>query len=59
MGIVSYGEDVAHHVNLSQFNNNEELIKFVKDLPQHTGTKTHTFLAIDTARYTPLAALLI
>ncbi|XP_038130977.1 integrin alpha-1 [Cyprinodon tularosa] len=50
VGIVSYGEDVAHHVNLSQFNNNEELIKFVKDLPQHTGTKTHTFLAIDTAR---------
>ncbi|KAM4719693.1 integrin alpha-1 isoform 2-T2 [Anableps anableps] len=50
VGIVSYGEDVTHHVNLSQFNNNDELLKFVKRLPQHTGTKTHTFLAIDTAR---------
>ncbi|XP_047228916.1 integrin alpha-1 isoform X2 [Girardinichthys multiradiatus] len=50
VGIVSYGEDVAHHVNLSQFNNNSKLLNFVKGLPQHTGTKTHTFLAIDTAR---------
>ncbi|XP_014834656.1 PREDICTED: integrin alpha-1 isoform X1 [Poecilia mexicana] len=50
VGIVSYGEDVKHHVNLSQFNNNDELLKFVKKIPQHLGTKTHTFLAIDTAR---------
>ncbi|XP_054908607.1 integrin alpha-1 [Poeciliopsis prolifica] len=50
VGIVSYGKDVKHHVNLSQFNNNEDLLKFVRRIPQHTGTKTHTFLAIDTAR---------
>ncbi|XP_017163289.1 integrin alpha-1 isoform X2 [Poecilia reticulata] len=50
VGIVSYGEDVKHHVNLSQFNNNKELLTFVKKIPQHLGTKTHTFLAIDTAR---------
>ncbi|XP_012735236.2 integrin alpha-1 [Fundulus heteroclitus] len=50
VGIVSYGMDVTHRVNLSQFDNNEDLLKFVKDLPRHGGTKTHTFLAIDTAR---------
>ncbi|XP_027881336.1 integrin alpha-1 isoform X1 [Xiphophorus couchianus] len=50
VGIVSYGQDVKHHVNLSQFNNNKDLLKFVRRIPQHTGTKTHTFLAIDTAR---------
>ncbi|XP_043999977.1 integrin alpha-1 [Gambusia affinis] len=50
VGIVSYGKDVKHHVNLSQFNNSEDLLKFVRRIPQHTGTKTHTFNAIDTAR---------
>ncbi|XP_037547908.1 integrin alpha-1 [Nematolebias whitei] len=50
VGIVSYGEDVTHQVNLSQFHSSSELLKFVKKLPQHGGTKTHTFLAIETAR---------
>ncbi|XP_013861959.1 integrin alpha-1 isoform X2 [Austrofundulus limnaeus] len=50
VGIVSYGEDVTHQVNLSQFHNNSQLLEFVKALPQHGGTKTHTFLAIETAR---------
>lgn len=50
VGIVSYGEDVTHQVNLSQFHDNSKLLEFVKALPQHRGTKTHTFLAIETAR---------
>lgn len=55
VGIVSYGEDVTHQVNLSQFHNNSKLLEFVKALPQHGGTKTHTFLAIETARYATFA----
>ncbi|XP_030599047.1 integrin alpha-1 [Archocentrus centrarchus] len=50
VGIVSYGQNVTHNVNLSQFDNTPALQKFVKVLPQHTGTKTMTFLGIDTAR---------
>uniref|UniRef100_A0A3Q0SBU2 Integrin subunit alpha 1 n=1 Tax=Amphilophus citrinellus TaxID=61819 RepID=A0A3Q0SBU2_AMPCI len=50
VGIVSYGQNVTHNVNLSQFDNTPALQEFVKDLPQHTGTKTMTFLGIDTAR---------
>uniref|UniRef100_A0A4W6C4J1 Integrin subunit alpha 1 n=1 Tax=Lates calcarifer TaxID=8187 RepID=A0A4W6C4J1_LATCA len=50
VGIVSYGETVSHRVNLSQFANTEDLLKFVRDLPQQTGSKTMTFLGIDTAR---------
>ncbi|KAJ4920746.1 hypothetical protein JOQ06_024577, partial [Pogonophryne albipinna] len=50
VGIVSYGETVTHRVNLSQFENNEDLGDFVKELPQQTGFKTMTFLGIDTAR---------
>ncbi|XP_023264422.1 integrin alpha-1 [Seriola lalandi dorsalis] len=50
VGIVSYGETVTHRVNLSQFDNTRDLLKFVKDLPQQTGFKTMTFLGIDTAR---------
>ncbi|XP_041826370.1 integrin alpha-1 [Melanotaenia boesemani] len=50
VGIVSYGENVTHQVNLNQFGNRNDMLKFVERLPQHTGTKTHTFLAIDTAR---------
>lgn len=57
VGIVSYGENVAHRVNLSQFDNSTSLREFVQRLPQHMGKKTHTFLAIDTARYSTLAAL--
>ncbi|XP_040013228.1 integrin alpha-1 isoform X2 [Xiphias gladius] len=50
VGIVSYGETVTHRVNLSQFDNTRDLLEFVKELPQQTGFKTMTFLAIDTAR---------
>lgn len=50
VGIVSYGQTVTHRVNLSQFENNEDLRDFVKELPQQTGFKTMTFLGIDTAR---------
>uniref|UniRef100_A0A671UNV5 Integrin, alpha 1 n=1 Tax=Sparus aurata TaxID=8175 RepID=A0A671UNV5_SPAAU len=50
VGIVSYGLDVTHRVNLSQFENTQDLLNFVKDLPQQTGFKTMTFLGIDTAR---------
>lgn len=54
---MSYGETVSHQVNLSQFDNMPALRGFVQDLPQHTGTKTMTFLGIDTARYLTLAVL--
>ncbi|KAM6902083.1 integrin alpha-1 [Xenentodon cancila] len=50
VGIVSYGQTVKHLVNLSQFDNTPELVKFVTLLPQHTGIKTNTFLAVETAR---------
>ncbi|KAG8010617.1 Integrin alpha-1, partial [Nibea albiflora] len=50
VGIVSYGETVMHRVNLSQFNNTPALLDFVKDIPQQQGSKTMTFLGIDTAR---------
>ncbi|XP_017263420.1 integrin alpha-1 [Kryptolebias marmoratus] len=50
VGIVSYGMDVTHQVNLSQFDSSSKLQQFVRALPQHGGTKTHTFLAIETAR---------
>uniref|UniRef100_A0A8C7YFQ1 Integrin, alpha 1 n=1 Tax=Oryzias sinensis TaxID=183150 RepID=A0A8C7YFQ1_9TELE len=50
VGIVSYGENVSHLVNLSQFDNTGKMVEFVSHLPQHTGTKTNTFLAIETAR---------
>lgn len=50
---MSYGENVTHNVNLSQFDNTEALMKFVKQLPQQTGFKTMTFQGIDTARYSP------
>uniref|UniRef100_A0A8C6KQ01 Integrin subunit alpha 1 n=1 Tax=Nothobranchius furzeri TaxID=105023 RepID=A0A8C6KQ01_NOTFU len=51
VGIVSYGEDVIHRVNLSQFQNSAMLQDFVRNLPRQGGRQTHTFLAIDTARY--------
>lgn len=50
---MSYGETVAHNVNLSQFDNTDALVDFVRRLPQQTGFKTMTFLGIDTARYSP------
>ena len=51
MGIVSYGENVTHRVNLSQFDNRESLLRKVRDLPQDTGIKTMTAWGIETARY--------
>ncbi|XP_040914374.1 integrin alpha-1 [Toxotes jaculatrix] len=50
VGIVSYGETVTHRVNLSQFDNTDDLLEFVDQLPQQTGFRTMTFLGIDTAR---------
>lgn len=50
VGIVSYGENVTHQVNLSQFDNQAKLLEKVKHLPQQTGYKTMTALGIDTAR---------
>lgn len=50
MGIVSYGENVTHNVNLSQFDNTKALVEFVRQLPQETGFQTMTFKGIDTAR---------
>lgn len=48
---MSYGETVTHRVNLSQFDNTQNLLEFVGELPQQTGFRTMTFLGIDTARY--------
>lgn len=50
VGIVSYGANVTHRVNLSQFDDRNDLLEFVRVLPQQTGLQTMTFLAIDTAR---------
>lgn len=47
---MSYGETVTHRVNLSQFDNTQNLLEFVGELPQQTGFRTMTFLGIDTAR---------
>lgn len=55
---MSYGETVMHRVNLSQFNNTRDLLDFVKDIPQQQGSKTMTFLGIDTARYVTLTGLM-
>ncbi|XP_030624743.1 LOW QUALITY PROTEIN: integrin alpha-1 [Chanos chanos] len=50
VGIVSYGDDVGHVFNLSQFTNTQDLINHAKKIPQRTGHKTMTALGIDTAR---------
>ncbi|XP_041666679.1 integrin alpha-1 [Cheilinus undulatus] len=50
VGIVSYGDDVSHNVNLSQFDNTQSLLEYIYDLPQQTGQKTLTFMGIETAR---------
>uniref|UniRef100_A0A672NP76 Integrin subunit alpha 1 n=1 Tax=Sinocyclocheilus grahami TaxID=75366 RepID=A0A672NP76_SINGR len=50
VGIVSYGDDVGHVFNLSQFSNTKDLLKEAADIPQRTGHKTMTALGIDTAR---------
>ncbi|KAG7271548.1 hypothetical protein CRUP_004011, partial [Coryphaenoides rupestris] len=50
VGIVSYGENVTHRVNLSQFDNIDALLRKVEVLPQDTGVKTMTAAGIETAR---------
>lgn len=50
VGIVSYGENVTHRVNLNQFSNTAALLAEVEKLPQQTGYKTMTALGIETAR---------
>ncbi|XP_055064961.2 integrin alpha-1 isoform X1 [Misgurnus anguillicaudatus] len=50
VGIVSYGDEVGHVFNLSQYDNTHELVKQAADIPQKTGHKTMTALGIDTAR---------
>ncbi|XP_043106247.1 integrin alpha-1 isoform X2 [Puntigrus tetrazona] len=50
VGIVSYGDDVGHIFNLSQFSNRDELLNEAAKIPQRTGHKTMTALGIDTAR---------
>uniref|UniRef100_A0A671T7X0 Integrin alpha-1-like n=1 Tax=Sinocyclocheilus anshuiensis TaxID=1608454 RepID=A0A671T7X0_9TELE len=50
VGIVSYGDDVGHVFNLSQFSNTKDLLEEAALIPQRTGHKTMTALGIDTAR---------
>ncbi|XP_053371496.1 integrin alpha-1 [Clarias gariepinus] len=50
VGIVSYGDDVGHVFNLSQFSTTDELVKNAEKIPQRQGLKTMTALGIDTAR---------
>ncbi|XP_052464488.1 integrin alpha-1-like isoform X2 [Carassius gibelio] len=50
VGIVSYGDDVSHTFNLSQFTNTKDLLEKAAKIPQKTGHKTMTALGIDTAR---------
>ncbi|XP_051541347.1 integrin alpha-1 [Myxocyprinus asiaticus] len=50
VGIVSYGDDVGHVFNLSQFSNTNDLVKEAAKIHQRTGHKTMTALGIDTAR---------
>ncbi|XP_059400633.1 integrin alpha-1-like isoform X2 [Carassius carassius] len=50
VGIVSYGDDVGHTFNLSQFTNTKDLLEEAAKIPQRTGHKTMTALGIDTAR---------
>uniref|UniRef100_A0AAY4EAQ4 VWFA domain-containing protein n=1 Tax=Denticeps clupeoides TaxID=299321 RepID=A0AAY4EAQ4_9TELE len=50
VGIVSYGDDVGHVFNLSQFDNTKDLLENAKKIPQRTGHKTMTALGIDMAR---------
>ncbi|KAG9353743.1 hypothetical protein JZ751_011865 [Albula glossodonta] len=50
VGIVSYGDNVGHVFNLSQFSNTKDLVENARKIPQRTGEKTMTALGIDTAR---------
>ncbi|XP_035247107.1 integrin alpha-1 isoform X1 [Anguilla anguilla] len=50
VGIVSYGDNVGHVFNLSQFSSTEDLVKNARKIPQRRGSRTMTALGIDTAR---------
>uniref|UniRef100_W5U6W8 Integrin alpha-1 n=1 Tax=Ictalurus punctatus TaxID=7998 RepID=W5U6W8_ICTPU len=50
VGIVSYGDDVGHVFNLSDFSNTEDLVTNASKIQQRRGLKTMTALGIDTAR---------
>lgn len=50
VGIVSYGDDVGHVFNLSQFSNTNDLVQNAAKVEQRKGRRTMTALGIDTAR---------
>ncbi|KAK2823692.1 hypothetical protein Q7C36_020292 [Tachysurus vachellii] len=50
VGIVSYGDDVGHVFNLSQFSTTDDLVKHASKIEQRRGLRTMTALGIDTAR---------
>ncbi|KAJ8396607.1 hypothetical protein AAFF_G00016730 [Aldrovandia affinis] len=50
VGIVSYGDNVGHVFNLSQFSNTKDLVENARKIPQRRGERTMTALGIDTAR---------
>ncbi|TSM12537.1 Integrin alpha-1 [Bagarius yarrelli] len=50
VGIVSYGDDVGHVFNLSQFSTTDDLVENALKIKQRGGLKTMTALGIDTAR---------
>uniref|UniRef100_A0A9J7Y8U5 Integrin subunit alpha 1 n=1 Tax=Cyprinus carpio carpio TaxID=630221 RepID=A0A9J7Y8U5_CYPCA len=50
VGIMSYGDDAIHNFNLNKFDNRNSLLNGAAKIPQKTGNKTMTALAIDTAR---------
>lgn len=47
---MSYGDDVGHVFNLSQFSTTDELVENAAKIKQRQGLKTMTALGIDTAR---------
>lgn len=50
---MSYGDDVGHVFNLSDFSNTEDLVTNASKIQQRRGLKTMTALGIDTARCAP------
>lgn len=47
---MSYGDDVGHVFNLSQFTTKEDLVGNASKIQQRRGLRTMTALGIDTAR---------
>ncbi|XP_031433316.1 integrin alpha-1 [Clupea harengus] len=50
VGIVSYGDNVGHEFNLSQFHNTNDALVHAKLIPQRTGLRTMTAQGIEMAR---------